>query len=182
MIATTSLSILPSKVEAVFAQNRDPETLFNAVLPIVCELLQVDRCFLEVRQPSRRLYRDFCWRRSPEFPDFSTDSWQLEPVWEVEDPLFAAALQGTSDIFVEDVETADPRLVNLEFEREHFGHRALVHAHIYQDDLLYGILQPCVFGQPRRWSDFDRWLIEQVSDRLKPFVVRFAKTAKLERQ
>lgn len=181
MIATT-LPALPAKVETILAQERDPETLFKAVLPLVCELLKADRCFLEVRQPSKRLYRDFCWRRSPKFPDFSTDRWQLEPSWELEDPLFAAALQGTPDIFVEDVETAGPTVVNLEFEREHFGHRALIHAHIYQDDLLYGVLQPCVFGHPRRWSELDRWIIKQMSDRLKPFVVRFAETAKLESQ
>lgn len=170
----------PATLDAVFARHHEPESLFQALLPAICNVLNTDRCFLEVRQPNRRLYRDFCWRRSSEFPDFSTDGWQPENRWEEEDPLFAAALRAAPSIFVEDVETADPEVLNLAFERRYFGHRALVHAHICQRDVLYGILQPCVFGKPRLWSEFDRAVIDGLVDRLKPFVIQYGKTAAVQ--
>lgn len=135
---------LPASLEAVFANQSQPEALFTALLPAVCEVLQTDRCFLHVRQPAERLYRNFCWRRLAEFPDTSTDGWQPEQPWEEEDPMFAAALRCANSIFVEDIETASPEVLNVEFERNYMGHRALVHAHICQDGVLRGILQPCI--------------------------------------
>ncbi|XQQ05804.1 MAG: GAF domain-containing protein [Leptolyngbya sp. IPPAS B-1204] len=170
---------MPASLETLFSQHQAPEALFEALLPAICDILHTDRCFLEVRKPSERLYRVFCWRRRPEFPDLTTDGWQREKLWEAEDPLYAAALRAEPSIYVEDVETAPPEVVNLDFERKNFGHRALVHAHICQDGVLYGILQPCMFGHPRVWSEFDRSVIEQVTERLRPFVVRYGETARL---
>jgi hypothetical protein len=67
----------------------------------------------------------------------------LDPNWNPkpdslaqENPLFAAALRAEPSIFVEDVETADPRVVNRSFEQENFGHWALNHAHLHQGGLL----------------------------------------------
>jgi GAF domain-containing protein len=168
----------PARLTAVLTHPDRPEALFQALLPAVCEVLRTDRCFLQVRQPSRRFYRIFCWRRSPEFPDLSTETWQPEAPWETEDPMFAAALRAEPSIFVEDVETADPSLLNAAFERKSFGHRALIHGHICQDGVLWGILQPCLFQQPRRWSDFDRWIMAEVIQRLTPVVVTYSKDSR----
>jgi GAF domain-containing protein len=176
-----ALKTLPSSLEALFAADHEPEALFEALLPLLCDILKTDRCFLEVRKPSERLYRVFCWRRSSEFPDMTTNGWQREQPWEEEDPLFAASLRAEPSIYVEDVETAPPDVLNLEFERKYFGHRALVHAHICQDGVLHGILQPCVFGHPRVWSPFDRAVIDQVTERLRPTVVSYGETASLEK-
>lgn len=170
---------LTAPLDAVFASHDEPEALFEALLPTVCEVLQTDRCFLAVRQPTNRLHRIFCWRRSPEFPDFATDNWQSEQLWENDDPMFAAALRAAPSIFVEDVETAGSDVLNLAFERANFGHRALVHAHICQDGVLRGILQPCIFGQPRIWSEADRQVVAQVIEQVKPFVVRYGEIASL---
>ena len=57
-------------------------------------------------------------------------------------------------------------LVNGEYEEKHFGHRALVHAPLYHEGLMYGILEPCVFGEPRVWSAEDRAVVESVQARL----------------
>jgi GAF domain-containing protein len=165
---------LPPTLETVFAQLQSPEALFQALLPEICQVLQTDRCFLHVRKPSERLYQNFCWRRRPDLPDTSTDGWQPEDHWEEEDPMFAAALRCAAPIFVEDIETASPDVLNVEFERNYMGHRALVHAHICQDGALRAILQPCLFGQPRVWSEFDRSVIIELLDRLKPYVIRYA--------
>lgn len=169
-----------AKLDAVFAAHSEPEALFNALLPVVCEVLKTDRCFLHVRQPETRLGRVFCWRRSPEMPDIASQGWEVEEHWEDDDPMFAAALRADPSIFVEDVETAGAEVLNLEFERgPNFGHRALIHAHICQDDVLHGILQPCVFGQPRVWSAADRQVVAHVIKRLRPVVVQYGQTASL---
>lgn len=170
-------NILPQSLKAVFAESADPEAVFSAVLPTVCEMLQTDRCFLVVRNPDSRVQRVFCWRRSDQFPDVSTPGWEAEEEWERDDPMFAAALRAEASIFVEDVETASPEVLNVEFERQNFGHRALVHAHLRQDSRLWGILQPCVFKHPRVWSEFDRALIDQVVEQLTPIAIAYVKAA-----
>jgi hypothetical protein len=170
-------TMLPPELEAVFATHSEPEAVFVALLPQICEVLQTDRCFLQVRQPEKRLYRIFCWRRSPQFPDLATATWQPEEPWEKEDPMFAAALRADPSIFIEDVETAGSEVLDVDFELKNFGHRALIHAHICQNGVLHGILQPCLFGHPRVWSEGDRATIAQVIDRVKPFVVGYGERA-----
>lgn len=103
-----------------------------------------------------------------------------DPGWKLEsaalakdDPMFAAALNLQSSIFVEDVETAGPRVLNRDFERETFGHRALVHAHLHSEKKLWGILQACVFDEPRSWSQSDRYLTEQAVSWLTPFAIEY---------
>lgn len=164
-------------VDTVFTQYREPESLFSALLPALGEVLQVDRCFLHVRNPTTRMHRVFCWRRSPEMPDVSTAGWEQEQEWEKEDPMFAAALRTAPPIFVEDVETASPEVLNLEFEQTYLKHRSLVHAHLCQDGQLWGILQPCLFDSPRVWTDVDRDVITSVIDKLTPIVVDYVKSS-----
>lgn len=166
----------PETLARIFTTHSDPEATFTALLPALCEVLQTDRCFLLVRNPATRLYQNLCWRRSPDLPDTSTNGWELEEEWEREDPMFAAALRTDPSIFVEDIETASPNILNVEFERN-MGHRALVHAHIAQDKQLWGILQPAVFGRPRTWSEFDRLVIAQTIDKLRPLVIGYVKAA-----
>ncbi|HEY9618810.1 MAG TPA: GAF domain-containing protein [Crinalium sp.] len=161
---------LPSTLEAVFSEHTKPEALFEALLPALCEVLQSDRCFLHLRNPQTRMYKSICWKRKPEFPDVTTEGWEPEMEWELDDPMFAAALRTAPSIFVDDIETASPEVLNVEFEREYLGHRALVHAHIGRDGALWGILQPCVFNHPRVWTDFDRFVINQLTEKLFPIV------------
>lgn len=169
---------LPEALEPLFKQFADqPEALFKALLPVLGDVLQVDRCFLHLRNPDTRLYRSFCWRRSPEFLDISTAGWEPEMEWEQDDPMFAAALRTEPSIFIEDIEAASPTVLNREFERQHLGHRALIHAHITQDNVLWGILQPCMMAVPRRWSEFDRSTVLAVIERLRPFVQAYVKSA-----
>lgn len=162
----------PESLEQLFTHNRDPQILFTAILPALCDVLQTDRCFLLVRDPATRMHQNFCWRRSPDLPDTSTNGWELEEEWEREDPMFAAALRTDPSIFVEDIETTSANVLNVEFERN-MGHRALVHAHIAQDQQLWGILQPAVFGRPKPWSEFDRALILQTVEKLRPIVIAY---------
>jgi len=154
-----------------------PDAIFSALLPALSDTLKCDRCFLYVRHPQTNIGKVVsCWCRSPEYPDVTDSDWKAEPVSLAnEDPLFAAALRTAPSIFVEDVETADPEVVNKDFEHKTFGHRALIHAHLCYEDRLWGILQPCVFGQPRVWTDADRAIISAVIDMLTPIVIDYVK-------
>lgn len=168
---------LPKIISQVFADNSEPNAVFSALLPGLCEVLKCDRCFLYLRDPYTRTGRTpYCWLRSDQYPDVSTKTWKTEPLsLPEEDPLFAAALRTASSIFIEDVETADPEVVNRNFEAQNFGHRALIHAHLCQDGMLWGVLQPCVFNQPRIWSDFDQFVVNKVVEKITPLAVDYVK-------
>lgn len=168
---------LPTVLEQILAASSDPETVFCALMPAVGDLLQCERCFLYLRNPLTKFGKAaFCWRRSDDIPDLSEVSWKQEPTsLPSEDPLFAAALRTEPSIFVEDVETANPEVVNLAFEQENFGHRALIHAHLCQDGELWGILQPCIFGKPRIWTQQDRYIITQLEKKILPLAVTYVK-------
>jgi GAF domain-containing protein len=119
--------------------------------------------------------------RHDNVPKVYDPDWKYEPLSLPDrDPMFAAALQAQPSLFVNDVETASPEVVNREFEAETFGHRALIHAHLCIERKLWGILQACTFDQPREWSRSDRQLIEQAVGWFAPcameYVNRYAPT------
>ncbi len=164
---------LPADLKALLTADQEPDQVLGQVLPALGAALACDRCFLYLRYPPTRTGKvAYCWRRTPAYPEIINADWQREPdTLAANDPLFAAALRAEPSIYVEDVTTADPTVVNREFEAANFGHRALVHAHLCWQGQLWGILQPCVFGQPRVWTAGDRALISEVAQRLTPLVV-----------
>lgn len=170
-------------IEKILTSNHELDTIFSALLPALGELLQCDRCFLYLRDPHTQTGKVVhWWRSSPKYPELSDSSWSKEPAsLAKEDPLFAAALGLEASIFVEDVETASAEVVNLAFEQTHFGHRALIHSHLCQNGMLWGILQPCVFDQPRVWSEFDRSVISQVEQQLTPIAVAYIQATSTQR-
>ena len=170
---------LPAKLEKILVSDSEPDAVFLALLPVLVEILHCDRCFLYLRNPHTKIGMiPFCWRRSDQYPDVTDSEWKKEPdSLPNEDPLFAAALRTAPSIFMEDVETASPDVVNRDFEQKNFGHRALIHAHLCQDGRLWGVLQPCVFEQPRVWTEFDRFVIAQVATKITPLAVAYVKAA-----
>jgi GAF domain-containing protein len=172
---------LPKVLQKILATNSEPDAVFRALMPALSKVLQCDRCFLYLRDPQTSIGRAaYCWCRSPEYPNVTGSDWCQEPEsLPKEDPLFAAALRAEASIFVEDVETASSEVVNLAFEQKHFGHRALVHAHLCQDKQLWGILQLCIFDQPRIWTEFDRSVIAQVEKNIAPLAAAYVKAANI---
>jgi len=170
--------IILEKFEKIFKEEIPPADVFQKLLPLLVEQLQCDRCFVYLREPKSRLGKAaFCFCRSEEFLDVTGTEWKEEPPFlEDEDPMFAAALRTDPTIFVEDVETADPQVVKKEFERENFGHRALIHAHLCYENQLWGVLQPCVFGDARQWSEKDRFLINWVTQKVTLVAVNYVKS------
>ncbi|AII54198.1 GAF domain-containing protein [Hymenobacter sp. APR13] len=154
---------LLTDVRRTLAAETAPAAALTQVLELVGQALAADRCFLYVRNPAAGRGRiALCWRRHDAIPnpihDWQNDTTDLPQ----EDPLFRAALAAKASVFVEDVETAPPTVLNRAFEHKTFGHRALIHAHITEHGQLWGILQPCLFGQPRPWTADERAAIESI--------------------
>ena len=177
---TTTGESLASAIDALLSNQLDPADTLNQVVQIVGTALNADRCFLYVRQPDQSRGRTaFCWRKNDQIPTKNTiqPDWQLDTTdLPAEDPLIRAGLAMKPSVYVDDVETATPDVLNQAFERETFGHRALIHAHIQQDNQLWGILQPCVFGQPRHWTDDEKAQIETILPRLQPVIAAYVKS------
>lgn len=170
-----SNQILPQIIEQILSDSKTADAVFSALLPALGEVLNCDRVFLYLRNPETQTGRTpYCWCRNSNYPDVSGAQWKQEPEsLAQEDPLFAAALRAQPSIFVEDVETANPEVVNKDFEAKEFGHRALIHAHLCVDGLLWGVLQPCIFDRPRVWTEFERQVIAAVTEKISPLAVAF---------
>lgn len=161
------------------APSQDLDAFFTKLVAELGESLQCDRCFLYLRHPATKLGRvPFCWVRSAEIPAVYDQQWKPEPEsLASEDPMFAAALRCAPSIFVEDVEAADPQVLNPQFEQENFGHRALVHGHLCHEGQLWGVLQPCVFGRPRVWADAERSAIAEAIAQITPAAIEYIRAA-----
>jgi GAF domain-containing protein len=161
------------------SDSKTEDAVFSALVPALGEVLNCDRVFLYLRNPETQTGKvPYCWRRNSNYPEVRDAEWKKEPEYlGEEDPLFAAALRTEPSIFVEDVETANPVVVNKDFEAKEFGHRALIHAHLCVDGLLWGVLQPCIFDRPRVWTDFDREVIAAVTEKISPLAVAFVRGA-----
>lgn len=160
-------------------QAKSPSEALGAVLPALGQQLSCDRIFIYLRHPDLNQGRvPFCWCDRADVPPIYDANWKEEPASLADDdPMFAAALNTKPSIFIADVETASSDTLNREFEHITFGHRALVHAHLCQDQQLWGILQPEVFHHPRLWSSTDRYLIEQAVNLLTPVAVDYVSQA-----
>jgi GAF domain-containing protein len=175
------LHTLSMTIDELLAAGHSPADTLHSVVESVGTALNADRCFLYVRQPDNGRGRTaFCWRKNEEVPDKNT----IQPDWQpdttelpAEDPLIRAGLAMKPSVYVDDVETASPGVLNRKFEEETFGHRALIHAHIQQDNKLWGILQPCMFGRPRHWTDEEKTQIEAVLPRLQPVIEAYVASA-----
>jgi GAF domain-containing protein len=165
---------LPESLQAIFAENSDLDAVFAALMPALCEAWRCDRCFLYLRNPQTGQGRiTHCWGTSPEWADLSGSDWLEEGDIASKDPLMAIAFRTAEPVFVEDIETAGPEIINLDYERDVFQHRALIHAPLYHEGLMYGILEPCVFKQPRVWTEGDRRITTEIQAKLSPLAAAY---------
>jgi len=158
---------LPIAIKEIWASGQPPDAICAALMRLLCQALNCDRCFLYVRNPQTGQGRiTHCFSRSPEFPNLKGSTWIEEGDVAAKDPLMAIAFRTPEAVFVDDIETAGEGVVNLAYEQEGFGHRALIHAPVYQNGQLYGILEPCVFRYPRVWTESDRQITAFVQEKL----------------
>lgn len=172
---TVSPPNLPDAVAAVLQHGADPNAALTTLMSTMVETLQCDRCFLFIRDPQRQRTRiTHGYSRDARWPTMVQTGWSREsPNLNSKDPLTLSAYHSSEAKFIEDIETAPPGTLDLQLERSVFGHRALIHAPIYADNEFYGILEPCVFDVPRRWTDRDRTLIQTLQSVLGSWVVRY---------
>jgi GAF domain-containing protein len=159
---------LPSDIEAAFAHD-DATATFDALMPAYCSAVAADRCFLYLRDASTgRGGTVACWSEDGRWPDMRGEFVPEPADLFTLDPMMGIAARQPEALFIDDIETAGPEVLNLEFEQRDFGHRALIHAPVYADGELVGILEPCTFGEPHAWSAADRELTAAVQERLGP--------------
>jgi GAF domain-containing protein len=159
---------LPPAIEAAFGHD-DAQEVFDALMPVLGSALSADRCFLYLRDGSTgRGGTVASWSADPQWPDmrraFEPEMADLMTI----DPMMEIASRDPQALFIADIETAGPEILNLEFEKNDFGHRALIHAPVYDEGELIGILEPCTFGDPHPWSEEARTLTAAVQERLGP--------------
>lgn len=165
---------LPVQLETLFASMQEPDAIFTALMPALCEALHCDRCFLYLRKPETHQGRvTHCYRTDPKWADLTDVDWIDEGNVAEIDPLMEIAFRTDETVYVDDVETASPDVINLAYEQEFFKHRALIHVPIYHDGKLYAIVEPCVFDQPRHWTESDRAIVAELQTRLPPLVIRY---------
>lgn len=171
----TDVKPLSEVIIDLLTQSMSPEATMNRVIEHVGRALSADRCFLYVRQPDRQHGRiALCWRKNDTIPDVIQPDWQPDTTdLPQEDPLFRAAITLKPSVYVDDVETAGPDVLNRDFEHKTFGHRALIHAHITREGQLWGILQPCLFEEPRHWTDDEKTQLESILPLLQPVVAAY---------
>lgn len=167
---TVIKSILNSK-------NQSTENILNQVLEKIGETLNVDRCFLCIRDPSKkRCQTPFVWKRNDSIAgDHFQCQWVEESSFVDDDPLYRAALACKPSIYITDVRKTSSEILNREFEDRYFGHRAFIHAHIIKDGQLWGTLEPCVFNHPRQWTQNERIFIETLLPLLADHVITFVR-------
>jgi GAF domain-containing protein len=169
------------QIETILQQKQAVDVIFSELLAILCHVLICDRCFLYVRNPETGQGKiTHCYSVSSHYADLTGVCWIEAADIADQDPLMAIAFQTPEAVFVDDIETADATLVNLTYEREQFGHRALIHAPIYAEGKLQAILEPCVFEKPRTWSEQDRAVISLIQEKLSPLVMQYKQETLLE--
>ncbi|MDO1445828.1 GAF domain-containing protein [Rhodocytophaga aerolata] len=171
----SATAALPEEIKNLLESHQPPEVLLHNLMPLVAQTLQADRCFIHAHNPALGVGRiAFCWCKDASIPNVLQHEWTPDTATlPQEDPLFAAALRTDPSIYIEDVTTADPGVLNQDFENKTFGHRALIHAHLVLEGNLWGILQPAIFGKPRTWTNQDRAFIETLLPHVAPVVQAF---------
>lgn len=176
-IQEPSLQHLVSATQFLETMCQEPwlAAIFQQTLPVLGQQLRCDRVFLYVRSPYQHVGRvPFCWQRHEAIPQVYDPNWKAEPRdLPDQDPMFTAALEAKPSLFIEDVETASPEVLNREFEAQTFGHRALIHGHLCVERKLWGVLQACIFDQPRRWNHDDRKLMERAVGWFAPLAMEY---------
>jgi GAF domain-containing protein len=171
---------LPATIAIILAADQAPDAIFTALMPALCEALSCDRCFLYLRNPTTGAGQiTHCWGNSPRWADLTGASWIEAADVAEKDPLMAIAFRTPEAVFVEDIEVAGADTVNLAYERAEFGHRALIHAPLYQKGQLYGILEPCVFETPRVWTETDRHLIAAIQPKLSELAIAYVRSTEI---
>lgn len=167
---------LPNSLLTLLETEQDLNVVFMKLMPLLGEILACDRCFLYIRDPIQSQGQiTHCWSNDGQEEGWIGADWIEDPTT-LADPLMTIALSTPEAVFVEDIETVESDIVDLSYEREVFQHRALIHAPIYYNDALVGVLECSVFDYPRQWTSNDRALITALQTKLSPLVLSYGRS------
>ena len=169
---------LNNHLRELFASEDDVCDVLQSLVEVIGKGLRADRCCLFADNPVNGMSRlSHQWMAQGAPPLQRDDGWSVSerlgkdhPKY---DPLWEEAFVNPEALYIDDIRTAGPEVLNRDLEERFYGHRALIHAPLYLDGAMYGILEPCVFGEPRPWSAADRALVEQVQGPLAKVVAKY---------
>ena len=172
-----SLSNLPAPLDSVFADTENLPVFFDRLMMGMIEVLQCDRCYLYLRDPKFYYCQiSHCYCVHPEIPNLAEPQKQTESYYRSKtDPLFAAALNCEPNIFIEDMARAFKERDCYDWQQNYFEPQALIQAHVFSDNELWGIMRIAQFKRPRPWTSFDRNIISTIVDRITPLVTIYVR-------
>jgi serine/threonine protein kinase len=154
------------------------DQMLGSLMGALGEVLPCERCALFLRNPANRLMKmTHLWNTRTDHPLARAEEWlQHSPSLAKEDPMFGEALVNPVALFIEDISTESSDVLNFEFERDNFGHSALIHAPVHYQGQMYGILEPCVFDKPRKWSAENKALVADVQEAIASVCADYVRT------
>ena len=172
--ATAMSNGIPDTLSALLGNDAaSPDRVLDDFVGAYARAICADRCVLFLYRPERRLCRrTHAWQARPdwELPRFATGWTTLPEDLAEQDPLYAMALENPEAMYIDDIESADPALVDAEYERENYGHRSLIHAPLYDRDVMLGVLEPCTIAAPKVWTAADREITRWSQAALLPVI------------
>jgi len=166
---------LPVPIDRILAGPETPDEKLSALMTAIPRVMGTDRAFLWVRDPEKnRVKFSHSHSNDPTKRNFISSGWgpDVHPR-SIEKPLLRRAFLSPHAIFIDDIYDQPAEMLNADFQALVFENRALVHAPLYVDGTLYGILQTDVFDGPRDWSDEDIALMRQIQTHLAPLTVAY---------
>lgn len=172
----TTSQTLPAAIGALIENKFTSDKTLNEAMKLIGEHIGADRCFLYVRQPNQERGRiAFCWRKDGEIDQVFQPDWLPDTTDRPQtDPMNRISLDSKEPVYVDDVKTSGPGVLNQVFSQDTYGHRAFVEAPIRQSGQLWGILVPSIFGESHTWTDDEKSEIEAILPRLQPLIEEFA--------
>ncbi len=166
---------IAAQIRQIVQAETSPDAKLTRLMPAITGAMGTDRCFIYMRDPVRRMTAYTHghtalrgWRQ------YGGGRWSREPdPRTLAEPMLKKAFSDPTALFIEDIETAPPGVLNAAMERAVFGHRALVHAPIWHAGTFYGILETAVRDRPRRWSPADRALIIWLQPRVASLAAEY---------
>ena len=165
---------MDSRILAVLDET-DTHEMLRELVSSLGVILPCERCGLFLRNPINRLSKlTHLWYLRDEHRLIRANYWHKEsPTLATNDPMFRKALIDRRALFISDISTENPGVVNVEYELANFGHKALIHAPIHFNGKMYGILEACVFEKPRMWTNDNRKIITYLQENIAPRVASY---------
>lgn len=166
---------LPASILQVIDGPNSADEKLNTLMQTISNVMGTDRAFLWVRDPAKKRAK-FSHGYTSDATKLSFKGREWGPDVSpriVAKPLMQRAFLSPHAIFIDDIYDQPKEILNADFQALVFENRALVHAPIYVDGDLVGILQTDQFEEPRDWSVEDIALMQSLQAALGPVTAAY---------